>query len=225
MRESKNLFKKFLPLLVLPGTLLVSLLVYKIAARPQVFLNTSSPRGTYTVQLAGPSGGARIPAIYHEVQFSVRKQERAFLSNEHLHSGDLLDPSFDLLYPQRTWINDGVLFFYREEFFSKGTPDTLTIRNNTDREINYLRVRADCMFLLFDVRPMSTIELSVPPPRGNLRWVGVEGQYSDGQRIQEHGADFIIRNLSGGPFIYHILITKDGSKIESPQLEKYTGNE
>ncbi|MCA1568078.1 MAG: hypothetical protein LC803_21035 [Acidobacteria bacterium] len=110
------------------GTLFASLFLYQAIAQPHVFLTTSSPGKTYTVSLAGNKDRPHIPAISHEVRFNVLKRTETFLSDDHLFSGDWLDPSFEVLYPQHNWISENVLRFGRAEYFSNGSPHTLKRR-------------------------------------------------------------------------------------------------
>lgn len=223
MCSSKFKLRRILPLCALLGALFASLVLYKAIAPPQVFLTTSSPGKTYTVHLAGKKETPRIPALSHEVHFSALKGSEKFLADKYLHSGDWFDPSFEISYPQHTWVSENVLRLYRDEHFSKRTPDTLTVVNGTNGIIKYLRVTSDCMVLLFDLQPRSTTELSIPAPRGNLKWVSVEGEYSEGRSIKEVSADFVIPDEPSGRFTYYIYISGDDLRIESPQLEKYTG--
>lgn len=223
MCSSKTMLRRVLPLCALLGALFASLFLYKATARPQVFLTTSSPGKTYTVHLAGQKDRPHIPAISHKVYFSVLKNSENFLSDKQVHSGDWLDPSFEISYPRHTWVSENVLSFYRNEYFSKGTLNTLTVVNSTNEIIKYLRVISDCMVLLFDIQPKSMTELSIPAPRGNLKWVSVEGEYSEGRSIKKNGVDFVIPDEPSGHFTYYIYITGDDLRIESPQLEKYRG--
>jgi hypothetical protein len=155
------------------------------------------------------------------VRFSLSKNGESVLTDKPLHSGDWFDPSFAMLYPQHKWESDNVLHFYREEYFSHGTPSTITVVNNSGRAINYLRVTSVDTFLLFDVPAGSKTDLPVSPPRGNVRWVSVGGEFSEEQRIKENGANFLIRQGLGLPSTYYVYITGDVPTIESPHLEKY----
>lgn len=220
-----NISKKIISICALLGTLLASLFLYKVIARSQVFLATSSPNRTYIVSLMGRKDSPHIPVVSHKVRFSALKTSKAFLSDKYLHSGDWFDPSFEILYPQHTWVNDNVLRFYSEENFSNSNLDILKIVNGTGKKIDYLRVTSDCLLLIFEVQPNTITELFVPQPRGNLRWISIEGESSNGQSIEKNGVDFVIPKGLSGPFMYNIYITEDGSRIESPNLEKYQGTE
>ena len=81
--------------------------------------------------------------------------------NKHLHSGDWLDPSFDLLYPQHTWVRVDLLHFHRKEFFDEGRRESIIIQNRTNRVIQYLQVTSVDSFLLFDILPGALTTLVV----------------------------------------------------------------
>lgn len=200
--------------------LIISLLVYRWVTPDPVFFTTSSPRGTYTIELSGRKERAVLP-ISQTVHFSTLKNGKPLLSNKYLHSGDWLDPSFEILYPDHRWVGENILKFYREENSSKGSQDSIVISNQTGKVINYLRVTSNDLFLLFDVQPGSETKLSVSPSMGDLRWISVEGELSEKQSIAKNGVDFIIPKGLNGPFLYNIYITEEGTAIESTQLEKY----
>lgn len=199
--------------------------VVKTTNQTDVFLTTSSPKGSYVVSLSGRKDRPKLPMVSHEVSFSVTKDGKASSTNNYLHSGDWLDPSFDILYPQHEWITENVLHFYRKEFFNEGERESILVQNKTTKVIEYLRVTSVDSFLLFDVQPDATITLVISGPRADNRWVTVEGEFSDRQRIKRTGIGFLFAKDAKGPFTYQVDINADGLIIESPGLEKYKATE
>src|SRR5215213_1569203 len=88
--------------------------VANITSERVAFLTTSSPNGTYVVRLFGQKDRPKVPMVSHEVVFSVTREGKALSADNFFHSGDWLDPSFDLIYPQHSWVKENVLHFYRE---------------------------------------------------------------------------------------------------------------
>ena len=91
MSRTKNLTLLVAALLMLQGTLFGACALYRFAFPTPVILTSSSPAGTYIVTLTGQSDRPRFPAVIHTVSFSVVKDQKAFLLERYLHSGDWLD--------------------------------------------------------------------------------------------------------------------------------------
>ena len=102
-----------------------------------VWLSTSSPNKTYKVELTGDKerGGFIIPSV---VGYKVIKENQVIAENLSIHSGDWMDISFELAYPEHTWISENVIRFWRNSHLpeEKDKTDTLLISNDTDKTIN-----------------------------------------------------------------------------------------
>jgi len=196
----------------------ISLVRTIIPAEP--FVTTTSPKGTYTVRLTGRKDRPRIPFVEHEVRFSVSKGERLFLADKFLHSGDWLDPSFELWFPENSWLSENILQFYKREFRSDGAHESIVVLNKTAETILYLRIVSVDTFLLFDVQPGAASTLAVSAPRTDSRWVSVEGEFSGHRAIKSAEAGFVVAAAQKGPFVYYVYVNEDGISIESPDLQK-----
>ena len=203
------------------GAAIGSLTLFKITTQSEAFLSTSSPRGTYTVRLTGRKDRPRVPFVNHQVFFSVSRGEKVFLANKYLHSGDWLDPSFDLWYPEHKWVSEDILQFYKNEFLSEGQHESIVVVNKTKETIQYLRVASVDIFLLFNVQPGSTTTLTVSAPRGDSSWIDVDGEFPEGRSIKHNGVGFLLSEQKMGPFTYYVYIDGDTSAIQSPDLKKY----
>lgn len=129
------------------GILLGSLVAYSFVLQSSAFLTTTSPQGTYTIDFTGQRDRPVVPLVDHSVRFNVFKDGKPFASDKDLHSGDWLDPSFDLLFPQHQWLSDKTLHLYREEYRRETPHDSVVVTNNTDSEIASRRRgvgRRDC---------------------------------------------------------------------------------
>jgi hypothetical protein len=157
----------------------------------------------------------------NEVRFDVLKNGKPFVSNAYLHSADSYHLSFEAGYPDHRWLSENTLHFYREEYLTKGKPDTIILSNKTAETIRYLRVQSIDKFLLFDLQPSFSVELSASPPRADLQWVGAEGEFSDGRKIELKGVNFKTRKELGSAFTYYVNVTEHGLVIESPKLDTY----
>lgn len=200
--------------------LLLSLILHLAGTWSSEFLTTSSPIGTYRVSLTGQKGRPAL-GLMSEVQFEVFKNGELFVPKKYLHSGDSFDLSFEAGYPNHHWLRENVLHFYRQEYFNKDRLDTVIVTNKTRERIRYLRVQALDKFLIFDLEPLDSMELAASPPRGDIKWVGAEGEFSNGQKIELAGVNFKTRKELGDAFVYEISVSDQGLIIESPQLQNY----
>jgi len=216
-----NSTKRLLATVIACGILGVGLWILwvRIAVASSVFLTTTSPAQTYTVNIAGKKDRPRFPALVNTVRFSVTKGSETFLVNQYLHSGDWFDPSFAILYPQHNWPNENVLHLFREEYFSGGEPGRLIVKNSSGETIKYLLVISHDAHLLFDVQSNSQIELKVPPPRGDIFYISVEGQFNDARLQKRVGQNFIVNKR---PAIFYVDVGDTAATFESPGWEKYT---
>jgi hypothetical protein len=99
MWTAKAAIKWVLPVCVLLVTLVGSLALFRVIHSPSVFLTTTSPSGAYTVNLTGQKERPMWPFVAHTVQFNVLKNNRSILSDKYLHSGDWMDTSYEISFP------------------------------------------------------------------------------------------------------------------------------
>jgi len=203
---------------ILFGAFTIILVLYRVSAKPSTFLTTSSPKGTYKVNLTGQK--ERPVFFTNEVRFHVIKNGKPFVSDKYLHSGDSFDLSFESGYPNNRWLEENILHFYKEENFNAGEPDTLYIFNKTNNVIKYIVVYSTDKFLLLDIQPRSETKLSSSPSKGDYPGVFVEGDFADGRSFKK-GSGFVINKVANRPFTYYINITNEDLTIESPELQKY----
>ena len=213
MGLSKATLRYILAVSALFGALIISLIIYRVIAKPPpTFLTTSSPEKTYTVYLTGQKEQPLFFTV--EVRFHVMKNGTRFLSNKYLHSGDSEDMSFEMRYPNHRWVNENTLQFYREEYFHDGKPDTVVVVNNTGETIKYTKIESVDAILLFDLQPGFTGKMLTPRPRGDSKWVDVVGEFSDGRKIEGTNKDLLEHKDPIGPNTYYITINADGTTVE-----------
>jgi hypothetical protein len=154
-----------------------------------VWLTTSSPNKTYTVEFTGDKGRGGI--IYSSVVgYKVIKDGDIIAQDSSVHSGDWMDISFELAYPQQAWIDENVLRFWGDDNLreKRNKFDTLLISNETDRAIDYLEVKAKDLFLIFDMPPRSRMKLLFSHhTEGTGFWV--QGAFEDGKAFS-YGTSF-----------------------------------
>ncbi len=216
MRKFERVIRRLVLLCVLVGIFLLAVACYGSAVKT-IFLSTSSPNGTYTVNLTGRK--ERPVFFTNEVRFDVLKNGKPFVSDQFLHSGDAMDLSFESGYPDYRWVDQNILHFYRGQNFNGSKPDALVVVNNTDKVIKYLIVYSTDKFLIFDLKPHSETNLLTSQSRGDSNGFSVKGEFAEGGNF-ENGASFKIRKELRGPFTYHIYITDGKLTIENPELEK-----
>lgn len=185
------------------------LALYKISRPP--FFVTESPDSTYTVNLFGQK---ERPAFFTvEVGVTVLKDKTPFLPYQTLHSGDFMDLSFELGYPDSRWVGDNVLQFYNEENFDNGKSQVIFLSNNSNKTIKHLRLGSWDWFLLFDVLPGAHVRLSASPTKGDDAWVYLEGEFYDGQTFKK-SATYNVTGISKLP-VFTISVAEEDVKIES----------
>ena len=215
----KYLLWVVIPLIAIAATAAGSYWLYWFKFREPLILTTTSPASTYTVVLNGRADRPGLFGLEHTVRFRVLKSGQQVVSDQTLHSGDWFDPSYSILYPQHAWQSENVLHFYRKEYFDGGQPSTIVVGNKSNQTIKYLMVNSINAYLLFDLQPGSVTTLRIPPTRGDLTYLRVEGVYADGREVNVTGSDFI--TMGRAQIEYLITVLDTTSTIESPHVEKY----
>jgi hypothetical protein len=162
----------------------------------------------------------KISLFYHVVRFNLIENGQTIIRNAYAHSGDWMDISFELAYPEHAWVSENVIRFWRNPDGREDKSDTLLVSNDTDKAIKYLKIYAKDMFLVFDMQPKSSLRLSFShQPEGS--WIDCEGAFEDGQRIEDNGVGFSRNDKLDEPMHYCMSIDYSRVKIESPQAEGY----
>ncbi|HKG48727.1 MAG TPA: hypothetical protein VKB02_18475 [Pyrinomonadaceae bacterium] len=194
-------------------TAIVCLLtMYSSRGETGVFLTTSSPSGTYRVTLSGGQHRPRVPLIDHVVFIGVSKFGKTVFQNKELYSGDWLDASFDDWYPQHQWVSDQSLVFYKDQFRQDLPNDTITLKNESQKRIAFLKIRSVDLLLIFEFEPHASTSLQVSRSRTDSTWVSVTGEFEGGQQIPTSTMSFDAPKNSG-PLSLHILVSESGTTI------------
>lgn len=216
--------RKLYKFIALTGALVLTLsagiFIHGLLFEPTVWLSTSSPNKTYRVEMTGDKGRGGF-LFMGEVRFNVIRNGQVTVKNAYAHSGDFMDISFELAYPEHAWVSENIMRFWPNPHLpeEKEKSDTLLISNDTGNAIKYLRIKLKDMFLVFDMQPHSTLKLSST----HQSWssgVWVEGEFEDGQHI-DYGAGFPHHNKVNEPLRYCVSINPNHVKIESPQMGGY----
>lgn len=207
MRESKKIFI----VCFLVVTFLTTLVLYKQWGHFNPFLTTKSPKENYIVNLYGHK--ERPLFFTTEVHFEIVKEGELYVTDELLHSGDSMDVSFESGYPNYRWLSENALQFYDEIHFDPVKSDKLTIFNDTDKIIKYLKIFSQSKYILLDIQPLSKTELVDRLPNGEFKGVYVEGQFSDGSALKQ-GKSFSLNKNYRDEQNYYIHIGNDNLSIE-----------
>src|SRR4051794_35130826 len=73
---------------------------YKTLAESHVWLSTSSPKKTFTVELTGKKSRPSVPGIEHEARFSLLKNGEYVVRDAYVDSYDWFDSDFGEMYPE-----------------------------------------------------------------------------------------------------------------------------
>lgn len=177
-----------------------------------VFFTTVSPGNIYEVKLKGDKGRPLLRT--NEVRADVFKAGQLLLSNVWLHSTeDSLDVSFEAGYPDARWLAENVVEFYRKEYYENGH-DSLIVTNRTAKSIQRLRIQSFNKFLVFEMPAGHSTQIELPAPRGDSQWIGAEGAFTEGEKIQFKARTFERRSSQRAHFVYKLVITDSGFTIE-----------
>jgi hypothetical protein len=184
-------------------------------------LETQSPSGRYTVRLFGQPSE---PTWFHHENYvyvdALRGSVALVLSAE-VHYAGFLDSGFHNSYDPATWVADNVLRFPTNRGASTSRRDELWVENATDVPVDYLRVMARDMFLMFDVPPRARLHLDSTAFRatGDGSWFTIDGRRA-GSRLAITGHDsFTLAGPRSTHDRYDILISQTGVTISHRPTE------
>jgi hypothetical protein len=213
---SKKTVRRLAYISLLVATSLASLYVYGIFVRFSPFFTTSSPQETYTVKLLGQK--QRLFFFTVEVHYSVLKNERAFISDQYLHSGDAMDISFESGFPDHEWVNENALRFFQRDCTEKTNSDSVVLENRSSQIVKSARVFSVDKYLLFDIQTGMPKILNVCPSKGDLSSIYIEAERYDG-KIYKKGATFPKHNGVSKSITYLVNIDDDFVTIEGTYKE------
>jgi hypothetical protein len=203
---------------MLVAVTLVGIIAHWWFTEPVVWLSSSSPNHTYKVELTGDKGrgGFFIPAV---VKYTLIKNGHLLAKNRKAHSGDAMDISFELAYPEYTWINENVMRFWRKTSeVIDNRSNTIRISNVANKAVKYMFLKTKDMFFIFDIQPHSTLRLSFTrQSEGTGIWC--EGEFDDRSRF-EYGAGYPESKMSEQS-AYCMTIHDDQITIESRRERGY----
>jgi hypothetical protein len=166
-------------------------LAWWLSLRREVAL--TSPNGRYSVHLTGRFSRPVFPMM-HTVYASVSASGIEVVRRRQIHTGDWMDPWFDLWYPQHIWVNDDILRLTRPEDEALSEYDEVTIRNSASRTVRLLRINCRDMFLVLDIAP-GQVKIFHAPNQAQYSehsWLKIDGQFSDGYDLKAIGKNFAV---------------------------------
>jgi hypothetical protein len=127
-----------------------------------------------------------------------------------IHFADHLDSAFSDEYSDPVWINEHLLCF-RSQAYVAGDEDNLVIRNESSKQIKFLRVRTYDMFLVFNLEPGESESMSTLPwaPRCDFAEVGTDGRWVDDSELREEFVHVDLPRNKAARYRY-VVIVKDG---------------
>lgn len=180
--------------------------------------SSTSPHETYQIRITGNRFREHIPFLTQSINFDLHKTNGPDVLDRNLITFGGFDPDFERQYPNHIWASENVLQFGTEEAKTLGNPDSLTVSNNTDSEINYLIIRALDLFLVLDIPPRATFDLKVPHGKWQS-WITGTGEFADGRPITWQGVNFLHRDRLKEPTRYCLTIEENKLTINSPVIE------
>jgi hypothetical protein len=177
--------------LVVVGLLVGVPLALWLSLRREVAL--ASPNGSYSVHLTGRFGRP-VFGVMHTVYARVFDGSNEVVSGREIHTGDWMDPWFDLWYPRHIWVNNSILRLTRPEDEALNEYDQITVRNSASRTVRFFRIDCRDMFLLLDITPGQVVVLQAPMQGRytEYSWLEVDGQFADERDLQATGKNFTV---------------------------------
>jgi len=201
--------------------LLCSCVMLALACRPPggAVATYRSPDGVYAVKLTGQSTAPKAMFVEQRVYASAFKRERSVVRDWEVHFADMLDTAFDDAYLAADWIHPNVLRFRNSGINRDVAPDVIVIENHGHHGLSFVTVKAEDLFLAFDLAAGSTMRLMAPAQAavGDLSWVKVEGQWEGGRKLPAASMNFVLPKHVRGPFHYVAEITDTGTQIREIQ--------
>jgi len=176
-------------------------------------LISRSPNKTYRIHLQDRKEGD------HIVRFDATKGDQTLIQNEIFFAD-----SHPFIYPELKylWTAENVLRF--GEFDPSVKPDEISIMNNTDRVVRYLKIEAQNTYLLLDVEPHSTTRLFPSPQtdkQSDISWVEGFGKFADGANVASWGMNFHVRGKYISPAHYCVSILDREVVVQSKEFEGF----
>ncbi len=178
-------------------------------------LTTLSPNRTYGVYMQDREA----EGFEHIVHFNVTKAGKPLIENEIFYSD-----SSQFIYPELnySWAAENVLRF--GEFNSSMKPDEISVINETNKVIRYLKIDAGNSYLLLELQPQTTTRLFGRPQTdktADISWVGGFGKFDDGKDFSNWGMNFHIRGKYTSPAHYCVFIRDSEVLVRSKEFEGF----
>jgi hypothetical protein len=183
--------RRLVLVIVAVGLLAGGPLAWWLSLRREVAL--ASPNGRYSVHLTGRFGRP-VFGLMHTVYATVIDSSNEVVSDHEIHTGDWMDPWFDLWYPRHIWVNNNILRLTRPQDEALKEFDEITVRNSASQTVRLLRVDCRDMFLLLEITPGQVVFLQAPMQRrySEYSWLEVDGQFADERALKAIGKNFTI---------------------------------
>jgi len=123
------------------------------------------------------------------VYASVLDGGNQVVSGRQIHTGDWMDPWFDLWYPRSIWVDDTTLRLTRPQDESLNEHDEIIVRNSASQTVRLLRIDCRDMFLLLDIAPGQITTLHAPKQARYSQYssLGIDGQFANESNMEAIG--------------------------------------
>jgi hypothetical protein len=157
------------------------------------------------------------------VHFNVARNKQALIENEVFYSDSSAFIYPDLKY---SWVSESVLRF--GEFDTSIKADEVSVINQTNKIVRYLRVNAGNEYLLLEIQPQTTTRLFDRPQTdktADISWIGGFGKFDDGAGVSGWGMNFHIRGKYTSSAHYCVFIRDGGVIVQSKEFEGFGTDE
>src|SRR5262249_47551267 len=198
-----------------------SLLIASGCSHPSL-QKTISPKGTYRAVINTNSRDPEPKYAASLVKLTTYKNDQEYLKDIVLEENEAYDVEWYNGYPDNVWVSESILRLGWQRDFLDTDPDFVYVKNETDKSIKYLELKARDIFLLFDIPAKSCVKLK-SGHQSWQSWVAVDGQFEGGKEVPSNGVNFFHQNNIRKPISYCVTISTGKPTIESPDIEGYYG--
>lgn len=174
-----------------------------------------SPNGTYRIEFWGDKGRASFFSLGNSVNARIFTGQK-LVGDTTIHMGDFMDSSFDLTYQKFVWHNEKVFGLHGirdHDLVTVENGDSLTVTNNSSKEINYLNVTFGVnRFLILNLEPGNSQIVfrnhSMAP-----EWISGSGQFADGGAISWNGLSFFEEEKKKRERLFRYCLTVNADQL------------
>ncbi|MBL8203614.1 MAG: hypothetical protein JNM09_05235 [Blastocatellia bacterium] len=184
--------------------------------------STNSPKGPYQVKVITNFKPQQSLGVASLIKLNANKNGAEYVTDVLLGDNEYDDNEWYNAYPDNIWVNESLLRFGQKKGFLDNSPDRIFLQNASSKTIKYLVIRSTEIFVIFDVRANSCLEIQTAD-RDDATWLSVKGEREQGRIIESKGYTFAPPDMQKLPSRYCVTIKEDYIETTSPNRNAWDG--